>query len=383
MEMNTEGPGPRTPAELITELQYGTRFVVYQYCVSLLVITFKRSSDLYLVRPGESAVRKGMRYTLLSVLLGWWGIPWGLLYALESIVINLQGGKDVTQEAVAALLPAASPQERAELERLVPRAPDGKPSVSMDESGQVVWASEAVPDEPLEPGVRRRQVLVIAALVAVGLGVLALAIAGLGEWGQRTDSLKAGVWGLPAQATATWEARLARPAPTVAPGYVFYSNEDLCFSVHHPEGWLVEVGDLEELETGDLASGGVAFLTPTQTPEAMLVLWVQVFWATRGSPLATPTDQEYFYLLENFVGGQQLHPLEDPHLLDLDGFRAAQAAYTFTDSNDSPTLAHHSTMLYAEERTFFIVGTAVSENNEELSSVYDHFLASFRVLPAP
>ncbi len=381
--MNTEGPGPRTPAELITELQYGTRFVVYQYCVSLLVITFKRSSDLYLVRPGESAVRKGMRYTLLSVLLGWWGIPWGLLYALESIVINLQGGKDVTQEVVAALLPAASPQERAQLERLVPQTPAGKPSVSMDESGQVVWASEAVPDEPLEPGARRRQWLGLGALAAVGLGVLVLAIAGLAQWSQRTDSLQAGVWGLPAQATATWEARLARPAPTVAPGYVSYSNEDLCFSVHHPEGWVVEVGDLEEFETDGLASSGVEFFTPTQTPEETLVLWVQVFWATRGSPLATPTDEEYFYLLENFVGGQQPHPLEDPYLLDLDGFRAAQAAYTFTEDNASRTLVHHSTILYAEDRTYFIIGTAVSENNEELSNVYDHFVASFRVLPAP
>jgi hypothetical protein len=383
MEMSREEPATRTSAEVIMELQTGARFVVFQYCVSLLVVTFKSSSDVHLIKPGESAVRKGMGYTLLSLLLGWWGIPWGPVYALESIVINLQGGRDVTEKVVGALLPSASAQERSTLERLVPQAAAARPGVTMEEFSTAISAAEPFPTARPEPGVRRRQVLVLAALVAVGLGVLALAIAGLGEWGQRTDSLKAGVWGLPAQATATWEARLARPAPTVAPGYVFYSNEDLCFSVHHPEGWLVEVGDLEELETGDLASGGVAFLTPTQTPEEMLVLWVQVFWATRGSPLATPTDQEYFYVLENFAGGQQLHPLEDPHLLDLDGFRAAQAAYTFTDSNDSPTLAHHSTMLYAEERTFFIVGTAVSENNEELSSVYDHFLASFRVLPAP
>jgi hypothetical protein len=138
MEMSREEPATRTSAEVIMELQSGARFVVFQYCVSLLVVTFKHSSDVYLVKPGESAVRKGMGYTLLSLLLGWWGIPWGLLYTLESIVINLQGGKDVTQELVPALLPAASPQERAQLERLVPRAPDGKPSVSMDESGQVV-----------------------------------------------------------------------------------------------------------------------------------------------------------------------------------------------------------------------------------------------------
>jgi hypothetical protein len=240
-----------------------------------------------------------------------------------------------------------------------------------------------VPDERPEPGARRRQLLGLAALVAVGLGVLALAIVGLGQWGQRTDSLQAGVWGLPAQATATWEARLARPAPTVAPGYVFYSNEDLCFSVHHPEGWLVEVGELEEFDTNGLASRSVDFSTPADTPKEMLAFWVQALWQTRGSPSATPTDQEYLELVNGLAVEQQLEPPVEPYMLDMDGFRAVRAVHSFTDSDTAQDMVHHSTILFTEDRAFVIVGTGVSENNEELSSVYDHFLASFRVLPAP
>ncbi|WP_245840625.1 hypothetical protein [Ohtaekwangia koreensis] len=34
----------------------------------------------------------------MTFLLGWWGIPWGPIYSIGSLVHNLNGGKDVTQE---------------------------------------------------------------------------------------------------------------------------------------------------------------------------------------------------------------------------------------------------------------------------------------------
>ena len=67
-------------AEIKGELQRGARLVVFEYCVSVLIMTFKRSTDIHLVRPGESAVMKGLPWTLLSLLFGWWGFPWGLIY---------------------------------------------------------------------------------------------------------------------------------------------------------------------------------------------------------------------------------------------------------------------------------------------------------------
>lgn len=97
-----------TVSQLHDEIQRGGKFVVYLYCVSLLIITFKRGSGIYFVPAGQSAVWKGLPFTLLSVLTGWWGIPWGPLFTLEALVRNLQGGKDVTQEVVLALNRAQS-----------------------------------------------------------------------------------------------------------------------------------------------------------------------------------------------------------------------------------------------------------------------------------
>jgi hypothetical protein len=89
------------------EIQQGGKFVIYQYCFSLLVITFKRPSNIYFISHEANAVIKGLPFTLLSLLLGWWGIPWGPIYTIQSIWINFKGGRDVTNEVIASLASVA------------------------------------------------------------------------------------------------------------------------------------------------------------------------------------------------------------------------------------------------------------------------------------
>ena len=101
--------------ELEFEIQRGGKFVHFQYCISIVILTFRRPSDIYFMRHGENAVMKGLPFTLLSLVAGWWGIPWGPIYTIQSVYNNSCGGKDVTQAVVnslrasAARPPAASP----------------------------------------------------------------------------------------------------------------------------------------------------------------------------------------------------------------------------------------------------------------------------------
>lgn len=97
-----------TGPQLKAELQNGGKFVVFQYCISIIVLTFRRSSDIYFVRGGESAVGKGLVYTLLSLVLGWWGIPWGPIYTIGAFITNFGGGKDVTAQVLASLSQAGA-----------------------------------------------------------------------------------------------------------------------------------------------------------------------------------------------------------------------------------------------------------------------------------
>ena len=93
----------KSPAELQFEIQRGAKLVCYQYCVSILVMTFRRSSDLYFIPAGQSAVAKGLPWTLLSLVAGWWGIPWGPIFTVQSLITNFGGGKDLTANFSASL----------------------------------------------------------------------------------------------------------------------------------------------------------------------------------------------------------------------------------------------------------------------------------------
>src|ERR1051325_7692003 len=96
----------RSSGQLQQEIGQGGKFVMYQYCISLLVITFRRSSKIYFISHEQNAILKGLPFTLLSLVLGWWGIPWGPIYTIHSLWVNFNGGKDVTKEVVASMMSA-------------------------------------------------------------------------------------------------------------------------------------------------------------------------------------------------------------------------------------------------------------------------------------
>ena len=89
--------------QLKQDLQAGGKFVLYQYAYSIIIMSFRRNSSIYFIRPYESAAIPGLKFTALSLLLGWWGIPWGPIYTIQAIYNNSKGGKDVTNEVAAAL----------------------------------------------------------------------------------------------------------------------------------------------------------------------------------------------------------------------------------------------------------------------------------------
>lgn len=87
---------------LAFELERGGKFVMYQYCVSIIVMIFKRPSNIYFIPFGENAIKRGLGFSLISLVFGWWGIPWGPIYTIGSFITNFKGGKNVTQEIVTS-----------------------------------------------------------------------------------------------------------------------------------------------------------------------------------------------------------------------------------------------------------------------------------------
>ena len=99
-------------------ISYATRVRVYHTVLSFLVVTLKLPTGLVLHRSGRDlALRAGC--SLVSLVFGWWGIPWGPIWTVQALAGNLRG---TTEFSVGELLEGRT---EIDLPRAVQRAPRG------------------------------------------------------------------------------------------------------------------------------------------------------------------------------------------------------------------------------------------------------------------
>lgn len=115
----TQGKSVR---RIVDEVAAGGRFVLFQYAISLIVITFRRSSPIVYLAPGQSGVLPAFGWSLIPMFLGWWGIPWGPIYSIGALWRNSAGGVDVTEPILAQLV---GPMEANLKVRMRPKHPTG------------------------------------------------------------------------------------------------------------------------------------------------------------------------------------------------------------------------------------------------------------------
>src|SRR5262249_37395878 len=112
--MSIRGIDNLTLADIDREVSAGGRFVYYEYCLSVIVASSRRPSDIFFLRPGDWGILRGMPYSLLSFFFGWWGFYWGLIYTPLTLFNNLCGGCDVTEDVLTML--HAQPSQEIEPE---------------------------------------------------------------------------------------------------------------------------------------------------------------------------------------------------------------------------------------------------------------------------
>lgn len=92
---------------LKSQILLGGRFVCYLYCISGVYFTNKLESKPYFIRAGQSRFFKGLPFTLLTLIAGWWAIPFGPVYTIECLAKNFSGGEDVTASVTTGACVAA------------------------------------------------------------------------------------------------------------------------------------------------------------------------------------------------------------------------------------------------------------------------------------
>ncbi len=111
------GIGRMTVGEMRAEVRQGARFVVFEYVLSFLLITRRKTSVVFFIRPGESVFWKCLPYNLLTLITGWWAIPWGPAFTIGAVKDNLQGGYNVTTQVIEQILDAADRQLKVKRRR--------------------------------------------------------------------------------------------------------------------------------------------------------------------------------------------------------------------------------------------------------------------------
>lgn len=81
--------------------------VRYEYVISLIVATKHAYSEPIALRDRQWAWFAAWPYQLVTLLFGWWGLPWGPVCTLVALWNNLNGGQRLD------LPPESDPQESA------------------------------------------------------------------------------------------------------------------------------------------------------------------------------------------------------------------------------------------------------------------------------
>ena len=87
--------------QIVDAVRLGGRYKVYPWCFSVVILSFLRSSKIIFVPAGKDGARHAVGHLALSLVVGPWGIPFGLIFTFWCFIRNLMGGKDVTREVLA------------------------------------------------------------------------------------------------------------------------------------------------------------------------------------------------------------------------------------------------------------------------------------------
>ena len=101
--ISVRGADGLSAADLRELVRRGAKCVRFEYCVSVVFATFRCESAVYFTDSWQERYLRGLPFSVLSLLLGPWGVPWGPVVTAQSVWANLSGGRDMTAQILADL----------------------------------------------------------------------------------------------------------------------------------------------------------------------------------------------------------------------------------------------------------------------------------------
>lgn len=140
--MRIKGINDMTLPDVEAAVGKGAKFVYFEFCISLLIITFRRSSTIYFIKTSKERWLLTAYYDLVTFALGWWGLPWGLVYTPMALFRNTLGGHNLTPQIMEYLRSNGGRMPAAEFQTADEKA--GKPLTASAAASAISAPSMAV-----------------------------------------------------------------------------------------------------------------------------------------------------------------------------------------------------------------------------------------------
>jgi hypothetical protein len=72
-----------------------TQITQFQVCLSFLIFTTKIPTRFY-IKDHDNTIFISLFCTFISLIGGWWGLPWGPIYTVQVVIKNIVGGNKRT-----------------------------------------------------------------------------------------------------------------------------------------------------------------------------------------------------------------------------------------------------------------------------------------------
>lgn len=109
----------KTYSSVVDQVMDGNRYVTIPFVVSIVIMSFQRQmGGVHVVGNGSFPTGPLVGASLITVLFGWWGIPFGIIFSFVSCFHLFKGGRDVT---FLVLENVVGPEEAKRILKIAPK----------------------------------------------------------------------------------------------------------------------------------------------------------------------------------------------------------------------------------------------------------------------
>lgn len=334
------------------------RLAVFPHVISIILLTFRQAwSGVYCAR---CASQKMTEAKLLTLLLGWWGIPFGIIYTLGVLFKPSQG--DIPAEANGPYLRALGAYF-LETGRLADAEDALSASLQFQDDQNVATVYQQVfgrnPYPVRHQGGGRGTGALFGVVTLIGLGILAVAIFG----GMGTSS----------SPTITPSSVLPTNTSVVIPtGWVPFRSEQLHFSGMVPGSHVSE----EDPPTGASTARGISFIPKTWTEDSKVISVIAMPLPQTGRS-RLPSETELSQAAIDWMNENGATVVSPPTSVKHDSNVAVKMVHQAPLSDSTLQIRTYAAMIAAPGWLYYIEVSGLLEQNSSIEEYFDVFFGSF------